>query len=133
MGPLDQYILAENALKSTEGGFALEFKSHWYRALPLSCMDFKLKIDGEIIDNEKLTIVANEKPFTYDEWQKQYGEYLFILDKAKILFNTNEKSKSGKSYDIEFNLDLYIPYILVGPQAKPLLAGSQIVKSLICQ
>ena len=61
MGPLDKYILKDDALEATENGFQLKFQSHWYRALPLSCMDFNLKIDGKVIDKNDLKIKANGK------------------------------------------------------------------------
>lgn len=34
MGPLDKYILKEDALEAIPNGFQLKFQSHWYRALP---------------------------------------------------------------------------------------------------
>ncbi len=131
MGPLDKYILTENALKTNELGFELQFQSHWYRTLPLSCMDFSLKIDGEMIDNNLIKVVANNVSYTYQQLPNLDKEFLFILDKATIQYP--KPLKVGQSYEIVFNLDLYIPYILVGAEGKPLLAGSKVEKVLICQ
>ncbi len=131
MGPLDQYVIDENALKSKLNAFELSFQSHWYRSLPLSCMDFSLKLNGEILEPEKFKIKLNQKEFFYSEMIIQQNEWLFILDKAKIEYPL--ALEKGKTYDIEFKLDLHIPYILVGPQSTPLLASSIIKKNLICK
>lgn len=131
MGPLDKYILKEDALEATENGFQLKFQSHWYRALPLSCMDFNLKIDGIEIEKTDLKIKANGNEYTYYQLPELDKEWLFILDRGSLeVAQTLEK---GKEYVIEFKYDLHIPYILVGPQAMPLLASSVVHKNLICQ
>lgn len=130
MGPLDKYILKEDALEATESGFQLKFQSHWYRALPLSCMDFSLKIDGQEIDKNRFRIKVNGNEYTYDQLPELDKEWLFILDRGAL--DVAEPLEKGKSYEVEFKYDLYIPYILVGPQATPLLASSLVQKKLIC-
>ena len=133
MGPLDKYILEKDALKATDGGFELSFQSHWYRSLPLSCMDFNLKVEGQEVDKKKLKIKANGKEFSYDELPELDKEWLFILDKGILQIQWDDALQKGKAYDVEFKYDLYIPYVLVGPQADPLLASSVVHKKLICQ
>jgi hypothetical protein len=133
MGPLDKYILKENALKATEQGFELQFQSHWYRSLPLSCMDFSVKINDELVENDSITITANGNKYTYSEMSELDNEWLFILEKVTIEIPFSKPSKVGGRYEIEFKLDLYIPYILVGPESKPLMAGTVVKKTLICQ
>jgi Domain of unknown function (DUF6379) len=132
MGPLDKYILKENALKATEQGFELQFQSHWYRSLPLSCMDFSVKINNELVENKAISITANGNRYTYSEMPELDNEWLFILEKATIEIPFSKPSKVGGRYEIEFKLDLYIPYILVGPESKPLMAGTVVKKTLIC-
>lgn len=133
MGPLDKYILKEDALVASKKGFQLKFQSHWYRALPLSCMDFNLKIDGQEIDKNHLKIKINNKKFNYDELLELDKEWLFILDRGILEIQTEKPLKKGKTYNIEFKYDLFIPYILVGPEANPLMASSVIHKDFICQ
>jgi hypothetical protein len=130
MGPLDKYILKEDALEATENGFQLKFQSHWYRSLPLSCMDFALKIDGKEVDKNSLKINVNGNKYHYDQLPELDKEWLFILDRGKL--EAAEPLTKGKEYDIEFKYDLHIPYILVGPQAMPLLASSLVKKKLVC-
>ena len=132
MGPLDKYILKEDALHASEKGFQLKFQSHWYRSLPLSCMDFNVKIDGQEIDKNNLKIKVNNKKFKYDELPELDKEWLFILDRGILEVETKPLEK-GKTYDVEFKYDLYIPYILVGLEANPLMASSLVHKKLMCQ
>ena len=131
MGPLDKYILREDALEATENGFQLKFQSHWYRALPLSCMDFSLKINEQEIDKSQLSIKANGNEYTYEQLPELDKEWLFILDRGALV--VAQPLEKGETYQVEFKYDLYIPYILVGPQATPLLASSFVHKKLICQ
>jgi Domain of unknown function (DUF6379) len=133
MGPLDKYILSDDALKATENGFELSFQTHWYRSLPLSCMDFNLIIDGKVIDKKVLKVKVNDKSFKYEELPNLDNEWLFVLDKGILQFESGDALIKDKLYGVEFKYDLYIPYILVGPQANPLLASSVIHKNLICQ
>ena len=133
MGPLDKYILREDALATSENGCQLSFQSHWYRSLPLSCMDFNVKIDGREIDKNHLKIKVNGKEFAYGELQELDKEWLFILDRGILEVETGKPLEKGKTYNIEFKYDLFIPYILVGPQANPLMASSLIHKDFICQ
>lgn len=130
MGPLDKYILKEDALVATEKGFQLKFQSHWYRALPLSCMDFSLKLNGKEIEKSQLSIKANGNEYSYDQLPELDKEWLYILDRGAI--EVNLPLEKGNAYDVEFKYDLHIPYILVGPQATPLLASSLVKKNLVC-
>ncbi len=130
MGPLDKYILKDDALEMTEKGVTLKFQSHWYRSLPLSCMDFDLKIDGVAIEKQKLFVSVNGNEYQYEEIPDLDKEWLFILDRG--ILRSDYILQKGKTYSIEFKLDLHIPYILVGPQAMPLLASSVVHKNLIC-
>jgi hypothetical protein len=133
MGPLDKYILRENALKATKCGFELQFQSHWYRSLPLSSIDFSLKINGLLINNQAISITVNGNTYIYSTMSELDFEWLFILEKATLCIPFSKPPKVGEEYEIEFNLNLYIPYILVGPESKPLMAGTLVKKTLICQ
>ena len=133
MGPLDKYILKDDALAASDKGFQLKFQSHWYRALPLSCMDFKLKLDGKEIDNKQFKIKANGNTYSYEQLPELDKEWLFILDRGILEVETEKPLQKGETYDIEFKYDLYIPYILVGQEGSPLMASSLVKKSLICQ
>ncbi|PKQ44544.1 C-glycoside deglycosidase beta subunit domain-containing protein [Confluentibacter flavum] len=133
MGPLDKYILREDALSSNAQGLGLRFQSHWYRALPLSCMDFNLKVNGIPVDEEKVEVEINGKRFPKQKMLELKDEWLFILDQATVHIPMQNPPKKGDICSIEFKLDLYIPYILIGPDQHPLLAGTLVTKNLLCQ
>ncbi len=133
MGPLDKFILKEDALSTSNEGFQLRFQSHWYRSLPMSCFDFKLEINEKAIDNENLMIEVNHQTFAYSKLKDLDSEYLFILERAIIKGKLDKSLQIGQTCSVRFTLDLYIPYILVGPESKPLLASTIVTKTLICQ
>lgn len=133
MGPLDKYILKEDALLASPTGFKLRFQTHWYRSLPLSCMDFRVKINGEAIDSNVVTIEVDGEQYAYADLAELDKVWLFTLDRATLHVPYPKVLTKGEAYTIEFNLDLYPPYILVGPEAKPLLAGTVVQKTLLCQ
>jgi Domain of unknown function (DUF6379) len=132
MGPLDKYILADNALKTTETGFKLQFRSHWYRSLPLSCMSCKIKINAQAIDEKDILIEANGNKYPFSEMSNLDKEWLFITEAATLYVNSSKPLETGNSYEVEFKLDLFIPYILVGPEGNALLASSTVTKKLTC-
>lgn len=132
MGPLDKFILADDALQETDAGFTLQFRSHWYRSLPLSCMHCKAVIDGKTIDGSEMFIEANGNRYPFREMPNLYGEWLFINEAATLHINHSGWLEKGKAYTVEFKLDLFIPYILVGKDGTPLLASSTVTKTLTC-
>lgn len=131
MGPLDNFILSEDALKATESGFDLQFRSHWYRSLPLSCMNISAKINGESIAENTITIEANGNKYPFSDVPTLETEWLFTTDAATLHIESKQALSVGTRYEIEFDLGLLIPYILVG--TAPLLASSKVIKNIICQ
>src|SRR3954470_24965878 len=132
MGPLDKFILPNDALQGTDTGFTLQFHSHWYRSLPLSCMSCKATIDGQAIEENNILIEANGNKYPFSEMSSLYKEWLFITDAAILHVNGFSPLQKGKEYTVEFKLDLFIPYILVGKEGTPLLASSTVTKKLTC-
>ena len=132
MGPLDKFILPDDALEATDTGFTLHFHSHWYRSLPLSCMSCKATIDGQAFDENDVFIEANGNKYPFSEMPNLNKEWLFITEAATLHVNGLEPLQKGKEYSVEFKLDLFIPYILVGREGTPLLASSTVTKKLTC-
>ena len=133
MGPLDKYILKDDALSAHDKGFQLKFQSHWYRSLPLSCMDFHVKFEGKEVDREAVSVEVNGNRYRLSQLPELDKEWLFILDRGTLHVPLDAALEKGKSYNVELKYDLFIPYILVGPDASPLMASSVVIKKLICQ
>lgn len=133
MGPLDNFILSEDALKATQSGFELQFRSHWYRSLPMSCMNIKAKINGKAIAEHAITVEVNGNKFPFSEVPNLEREWLFITDPATLHVKNEETLIKGNTYEVELDLGIFIPYVLVGAEGNPLLASSTVTKKLICQ
>lgn len=133
MGPLDKYVLTDDALTATPTGFALRFKSHWYRSLPLSCMEPALSIDGQAVDPARMTVEANGNTYPIADMPNLDREWLFIQEAATLHVQQPEPLDVAKTYAVALTLNLYIPYILVGAEGSPLLASSRVTKTLVCR
>lgn len=135
MGPLDKDVVREDALHATGDGFALDIRSHWYRSLPLtSLLVLDLAVDGEKVPEGDLTVAVNGKSFTVPQLADGYDEWWYVLDQVELRVR-----KAGfdpaRPHQVEFDLGLSIPYILVGPPdaRQPLLAASHSSRTLTCQ
>jgi hypothetical protein len=62
-------------------------------------------------------------PSLHDEWW-------FILDAAMLHIQTPAKFAPGTSHEVSIELGLLLPYILVGPNAEPLLSSSCVTRTL---
>lgn len=134
MGPLDKYILADDALASAPDGCQLQLRSHWYRSLPLSSVGIlTVKIDGADVESEHITFEINGRQHALAALPTLHDEWWYILDAATLHIQTPAKFEAGTTHEINVELGLLLPYILVGPNADPLLSSSRVSKTLVCQ
>jgi Domain of unknown function (DUF6379) len=134
MGPLDKDVVRENALRTQNGGFALEVHQHWYRALPLSSIAvLDLKIDGEPVSPDEMTVQANWTNYTFAELEEQFDRWWFTTDAISVTAPRRGFS-AGSQHRVELDLGLLIPYLIIGPPESrhPLLAASHTDKTLTC-
>ena len=96
-------------------------------------MDIQLKVDGRPVETTAMKIEVNGRTYPFDRITELNDEWLFILDAATVHIQQSAPFEKGASYDIEFELGLHIPYILVGGAGKPLLASTKVVKTLVCR
>jgi hypothetical protein len=131
MGPLDKNMLFENALSATGDGFDLIIRSHWYRSLPLSCIgNISLAIDDEMISPGEIGFELNGNSHSLAELPALYQDWWFILDPAVLHIKRKGLVKKGETHRVAFELGLLIPYVLVGPEAQPMLSAGKITKIL---
>lgn len=134
MGPLDKFILADDALSATADGCALQIRSHWYRSLPLSSVGLlTISIDGASVAAEHIAFAINGKSFPLAALPSLHDEWWFILDAATLHLQSSDKIATGTQHEISLELGLLLPYILVGPKMEPLLSSSRVSKTLVCQ
>ncbi len=94
-------------------------------------MAFTLVIDGRPVDSGTLNLEINGNRYPASKMGALSDEWLFIQDAATIHL-PGTSFQPGKNYDVEFKLDLSIPYILLGGEGQPLLASSVVQKTLVC-
>ena len=134
MGPLDKFIVADDALEATASGFKLKLRSHWYRSLPLSSLGkLEVKINGKIIPRTQMKIELDGESYSMDQIPGVYKTYWVILDPL-VMHVTDDTLHliKGEQYRFEVEMGLLIPYVLTGKEEKPLLASSIVSKNLIC-
>ncbi len=134
MGPLDKDVVRDDALHSTDEGWALEIHSHWYRALPLTSLAVvDLAIDGEPVDNASVTVEANGRSFAFADLELLDDEWWFTTD-AVTLYAPREGIAPGTEHRVELDLGLSIPYLIIrrGAERQPLLASSRTDKTVVC-
>jgi hypothetical protein len=131
MGPLDKFILSDDALAATAEGCALQIRSHWYRSLPLSSIGIlTVSVDGKTILPESLALEINGRRHALPRLPDLHDEWWFILDSATLHLPT--PLAANRPHEITLELGLLLPYILVGPNAEPLLSSSRVTKILHC-
>jgi Domain of unknown function (DUF6379) len=129
MGPLDQYILADDALTVAPDGCRLQIRSHWYRSLPLSSVGIlTVQMDGVDIPADNITFELNERRHALSDLPSLHDEWWYILDAAALYIQTPMKFVAGTVHEVSVELGLLLPYILVGPNAEPLLSSSRVTK-----
>jgi hypothetical protein len=132
MGPLDKYILADDALTVAPNGCQLQIRSHWYRSLPLSSVGIlTVHIDGADVPAENIAFEINGQQHALKALPALHNEWWFILDAATLHIQSANKIAAGTQHQISVELGLLLPYILVGPSAEPLLSSSRVTKTLL--
>jgi hypothetical protein len=132
MGPLDKYILADNALAVAPDGCRLQIRSHWYRSLPLSSVGIlTVQIDGENVAAESIAFELNGQRHALSALPSLHDEWWYILEAATLHIQTPVKFAAGTAHEISVELGLLLPYILVGPNAEPLLSSSRVSKTFV--
>lgn len=130
MGPLDDQVVREDALTATDDGLDVAVHTHWYRALPLSCVaSIRLTVDEGPIDPATLELSVNGHRYTLVEAAEQTGESWFTTD--PLVLHTSVPSAPGRTHRVRLDLGLSIPYILTGPERNPLLAVASTDSTLV--
>lgn len=104
-------LIGDDALSVGPRGFNLDIRLPWYRALPLSTVEIgELRVDGERIDPQAVTLEVNGKQFQLDELRDRINEWWYVLDSA-YLHASAPSIEPGSEHEIDFTLTLYPPYI----------------------
>ncbi|MFN0111620.1 MAG: DUF6379 domain-containing protein [Blastocatellia bacterium] len=133
MGPLDKFMLPDNALYASPTGCGLSLRSHWYRSLPLSSIAIlTVTIDGADVPAEHLKLAVNGARHPLAALAALHDEWWFIQDAANLTIELPQPLAVDSQHEVTLELGLLLPYILVGPNAEPLLSSSRVTKTLRC-
>jgi hypothetical protein len=91
----------------TADGMELRLRSPWYRALPLSCVDVELVLDGERVADDRIRVHVNDRDFALTELHERYDEFWFVLDPARVRVSGVEPGE----HQVVARLGLRIPYL----------------------
>jgi hypothetical protein len=129
MGPLDNQVVRTDSLTATDDGLDLAIYSHWYRALPLTCLArVELTIDEQTFDPSALSVTANGHRYSLTDLADKADEYWFTTD--PLVLHVPIETARGSEHRVQLLLGLSIPYILTGPDRVPLVAPSSTDKTL---
>lgn len=107
---LDKVIEPES-LRAVAGGATVGLRLPWYRTLPLSTIDVdQVKIDGEPIDAERMTLAVNGGEWPLSALRGQTDQNWFVIDTATLHIDGADLTP-GSTHDIEVTVSLYPPYI----------------------
>jgi hypothetical protein len=71
----DRYIIIEDSLRNTDGGFAFDIRMPYYRGLGLSMVeDVTAVVDGHAFPREALTFTVHGNTYTLDELETEYED-----------------------------------------------------------
>lgn len=101
-------------------GFSFDWKAQYYRSFTLSILrDIVLKVDGEDINREDITLTVNGQPFTLEEcrtvvdpeYRWEFGEY------ATVTVKKEGGLANGKHYmeAVQKIAPSYMPFVIEAP------------------
>jgi hypothetical protein len=109
-------LVEDNSLCASESGFEFKVRLHWYRSLPLSCVEkLSVQLDGESIEAQKIQLCVNEKTHKLDELAELVDEVWFVQDSAVVKVQLPGKVQVGEKHTVEVELIMRAPYIKIGP------------------
>lgn len=99
-------LLSSSAGRTADGA-EIRLRSPWYRALPLSCIDVELTIDGERVAEERIRFAVNDRDYTPSELHERFDEFWFTLDPLRV----RVRGVGPGEHDVAVRLGLRIPYL----------------------
>lgn len=106
-------IIEQGTLRTDGARSAVEVRIPWYRALPGSCIaGAALTIDGVAAPSDSLRWEMNGREFAFDDLVDNTEDWWFPVDSA--LLSGDLALKEDGDHEVEVDLKLYIPYIVIG-------------------
>ena len=67
----DRYMIIEDSLRRTDGGFEFDIRIPYYRGIALSMIEaFEVTVDGEAVPRDSVRLVLRGTEFTHDDLEQ---------------------------------------------------------------
>lgn len=101
--------LIDGNIQVIDGEIGVPVRLNWYRALPLSCIDFTLRIDDEVIPRADIDVEIAGRRLGLDELEWLYDEQWFTTDTGMIWIR---RSSTSGTHEIEVDMRSRLPYVI---------------------
>lgn len=104
-------VVDDGTLRALPNGFSVGVRLPWYRALPLSCVSINLlKIDGVMIEPEKIRFVVNDHDYALADLADRMVETWYVIDTV-MLNVTDHPIDAAAEHEVEAEVEVRPPYI----------------------
>jgi hypothetical protein len=115
---MDNKMIVEGSLESTDKGFAFYGRLPYYRGLGLSMVeDIQIIADGDLIPRADVRFHVRGKTYTLDEMETVYDDRWNFGEKAKIIAMKPGGLPAG-DHKIEFAVRMRVSYLPFVPTTK---------------
>jgi Domain of unknown function (DUF6379) len=115
---MDNKMIVEDSLESSDQGFAFYGRLPYYRGLGLSMVEnIAITADGEAIARENVRFHVRGKTYTLDEMETVYNDRWNFGEKAKIIAMKPGGLAPG-NHRIEFAVRMRVSYLPFVPTTK---------------
>lgn len=115
---MDNKMIVEGSLESSELGFAFYGRLPYYRGLGLSMVeDIVVTVDGEQVAREDIRFHVRGKTYTLDQMETVYDDRWNFGEKAKIIAMKPGGLPAG-DHRIEFAVRMRVSYLPFVPTTK---------------
>ena len=109
-------VVNQKSLAATDNGLSLALTIPWYRSLWVSSITtITVKVDGQEIPQDKLSLRANGKRFSMEEVPKQWEELWFMQDRAYVDMDLGQAGTPGAEHEITLHMEMRLPYMQIKP------------------
>jgi hypothetical protein len=115
---MDNKMIVEGSLESTDKGFAFYGRLPYYRGLGLSMIeDIQITVDGEPIPRADVRFHVRGKTYTLDQMETVYDDRWNFGEKAKIIAMKEGGLPAG-DHKVEFAVRMRVSYLPFVPTTK---------------
>ncbi|OYU35410.1 DUF6379 domain-containing protein [Novosphingobium sp. PASSN1] len=115
---MDNKMIVEGSLETSDKGFAFYGRLPYYRGLGLSMIeDIQITADGEVIPRADVRFHVRGKTYTLDQMETVYDDRWNFGEKAKIIA-MKPGGLPGGDHKIEFAVRMRVSYLPFVPTTK---------------